>query len=63
MEQLVFTEFLNHLFGGPVLAVLNALGIHPKNPAAPITNAVAMEILCGSTNGAPQSRHLRAESH
>jgi F-type H+-transporting ATPase subunit a len=45
MEQLVFTEFLNHLFGGPVLALLHALGIHPKNPAAPITNAVAMEIL------------------
>src|SRR5712664_4396872 len=45
MEQLVFTQFLNHLFGGPVLALLNALGIHPKNPAAPITNAVAMEIL------------------
>jgi F-type H+-transporting ATPase subunit a len=45
MEQLVFTEFLNHLFGAPVLALLNALGIHPKNPAVPITNAVAMEIL------------------
>jgi F-type H+-transporting ATPase subunit a len=45
MEQLVFTEFLNHLFGGPVLALLHALGIHPRNPAAPITNAVAMEVL------------------
>ena len=45
MEQLVFTEFLNYLFGAPVLALLNALGIRPKNPAAPITNAVAMEIL------------------
>lgn len=45
MEQLVFTQFLNHLFGGPVLALLQALGIQPKNPAAPITNAVAMEIL------------------
>ncbi len=45
MEQLVFTEFLNHLFGGPVLALLHALGIQPKNPAAPITNPVAMEIL------------------
>jgi F-type H+-transporting ATPase subunit a len=45
MEQLVFTEFLNHLFGGPVLALLHAIGVHPKNPAAPITNAVAMEIL------------------
>jgi len=45
MEQLVFTKFLNHLFGAPVLALLTALGIHPKNPAAPITNALAMEIL------------------
>lgn len=45
MEQLVFTKFLNHLFGGPVLALLHALGITPKNPVAPISNAVAMEIL------------------
>ena len=45
MEQLAFTEFLNYLFGGPVLALLHALGIQPKNPAAPITNAVAMELL------------------
>jgi F-type H+-transporting ATPase subunit a len=44
MEQLAFTELLNHLFGGPVLALLHALGIHPKNPAAPITNAFAMEV-------------------
>jgi F-type H+-transporting ATPase subunit a len=45
MEQLAFTALLNHLFGGPVLALLHALGIEAKNPAAPITNAVAMEIL------------------
>jgi F-type H+-transporting ATPase subunit a len=45
MEQLAFTALLNHLFGGPVLALLQALGIQPKNPAGPITNAVAMEIL------------------
>lgn len=45
MEQLAFTELLNHLFGGPVGALLHALGISPKNPAAPITNAVAMQIL------------------
>jgi F-type H+-transporting ATPase subunit a len=44
MEQLAFTELLNHLFGSPVLALLHSLGIHPKNPAAPITNAVAMEV-------------------
>jgi F-type H+-transporting ATPase subunit a len=45
MEQLAFTQLLNHLFGAPVLALLLRLHIHPKHPAAPITNAVAMEIL------------------
>ncbi|MFI5110455.1 MAG: F0F1 ATP synthase subunit A [Terriglobales bacterium] len=45
MEQLAFTQLLNHFFGGPVLALLLRLHIHPKNPAAPITNAVAMEVL------------------
>jgi len=45
MEQLAFTQLLNHFFGGPVLALLLWLHIHPKNPAAPITNPVAMEVL------------------
>jgi F-type H+-transporting ATPase subunit a len=45
MEQLAFTQFLNHVFGGVVLSALNALGIHPKHPGAPIPNAAAMEIL------------------
>ena len=45
MEQLAFTHLLNHFFGGPVLALLLWLHIHPKNPAAPITNPVAMEVL------------------
>jgi F-type H+-transporting ATPase subunit a len=45
MEQLAFTQLLNRLFGGPALALLNALGIQPHNPAAPITNTVAMELL------------------
>jgi len=45
MEQLTFTAFLNRLFGAPVLALLQALHIHPKHPATPITNPVAMEIL------------------
>jgi F-type H+-transporting ATPase subunit a len=45
MEQLAFTQLLNHLFGAPVLALLLRLHIHPKHPAAPITNSVAMEIL------------------
>jgi F-type H+-transporting ATPase subunit a len=45
MEQLAFTAFLNHLFGAPALALLLKLHIHPKYPATPITNAVAMQIL------------------
>ena len=45
MEQLTFTAFLNHLFGPVVTSLLEALHIHPKHPATPITNPVAMEIL------------------
>jgi F-type H+-transporting ATPase subunit a len=45
MEQLAFTQFLNRVFGGIVLSLLNALGIHLKHPAAPIPNAAAMEVL------------------
>lgn len=44
-EQLPFTELLNHLFGGLAAALLRALHITPENPAAPISNIVAMEIL------------------
>ena len=45
MEQLVFTQFLNRVFGGAVLALLHAIGVAPSHPDAPISNAVAMEIL------------------
>lgn len=44
-EQLRFTQLLNHLFAGPVTALLRALHIEPRYPAAPITNPVAMEVL------------------
>jgi len=45
MEQLAFTALLNRLFGAPVLALLQALHIHPKHPATPISNPFAMELL------------------
>ena len=45
MHQLPFTALLNHLFAGPVTALLLALGIHPKHPAAPIPDHLAMQIL------------------
>lgn len=45
--QLWFTELLNRAFAGPVNAVLQALPpvFHPADPAAPISNYVAMEVL------------------
>lgn len=43
--QLLFTRFLNHLFARPVDGLLAALHIAPVSPQAPITNAVAMELL------------------
>jgi F-type H+-transporting ATPase subunit a len=45
VEQLAFTHFLNRVFGGVVTALLSALHITPAHPDAPITNAVAMQIL------------------
>jgi len=44
-EQLWFTELLNHAFAGPVTALLRALHVQPKYSEAPITNAVAMEVV------------------
>ncbi len=45
MEQLAFTQFLNHLFGAQVLALLQALHFNPNIPLAPISNSFAMEVL------------------
>jgi F-type H+-transporting ATPase subunit a len=45
MHQLPFTTLLNHLLAGPVTAFLNALGLHPAHPTAPIPDHVAMQIL------------------
>ena len=44
-HQLWFTELLNHYLGGLVTAMLRQFGIEPQYPAAPISNAVAMELL------------------
>jgi F-type H+-transporting ATPase subunit a len=44
-EQLWFTAFLNQHFAGLVTGLLRALQLEPKHPQAPITNAVAMELL------------------
>jgi F-type H+-transporting ATPase subunit a len=43
--QLLFTRLLNQMFAGPVDSLLNAVHVTPLYPRAPITNAVAMELL------------------
>ena len=44
-EQLWLTELLNRAFAGPVTALLHALRIPVDHPEAPISNAVAMQLL------------------
>jgi F-type H+-transporting ATPase subunit a len=44
-ETLAITRLLNHLFGGAVAALLQAVGVHPANPAAPINDTFALELL------------------
>ncbi len=44
-SQLFLTSILNHLFAGPVDKVLAVLHVTPQYAQAPITNAVAMELL------------------
>jgi F-type H+-transporting ATPase subunit a len=49
MPQLALTRLLNQLFGPFVGSALQALGIHPTQPQAPITDTFALELLvtCG----------------
>lgn len=44
-EQLVFTQLLNNMFHQPVSELLKALKVPVENPAAPISNTFAMELL------------------
>ena len=45
MPQLPFTHFLNSFLAGPVNSLLDAVGHPATNPAAPISNWFAMEVL------------------
>jgi len=44
-EQLWFTHLLNQLLAGVITPLLQAIGLPPKYPAAPISNFFAMEFL------------------
>jgi F-type H+-transporting ATPase subunit a len=43
-ESLALTRLLNHLFGGALTSVMQAIGVHPANPAAPIDDTFALEL-------------------
>ncbi|WP_263357585.1 F0F1 ATP synthase subunit A [Acidicapsa ligni] len=44
-ESLALTRLLNQIFGGPISSALNAIGVHPNHPTAPISDAYALELL------------------
>jgi F-type H+-transporting ATPase subunit a len=44
-EQLAITRLLNHLFGPLVASAMQAVGVHPAYPQAPIDNTFALELL------------------
>ena len=44
-HELWFTTLLNKLFAGPAAALLTALGIHVEDPAQPLPNHIAMQVL------------------
>src|SRR4051794_20665290 len=39
------TRLLNHLFGPAVAALMNLVGVHPADPARPINDTYALEVL------------------
>lgn len=39
------TQFLDHIFGPAVTALLNLVGVHPADPAYPINDTFALELL------------------
>ena len=46
-ESLWITNLLNHLFAGPIDSLMNLVRVQPANPAAPINDTFALEVLVG----------------
>jgi F-type H+-transporting ATPase subunit a len=44
-EQLALTRLLNHIFGPMIVAVMHIVGFHPAQPAAPVNDTFALELL------------------
>lgn len=45
MHAYWITRFFNHLFGPAAAALLHLVGVHPADPAMPISNAFSLELL------------------
>jgi F-type H+-transporting ATPase subunit a len=45
IESLTLTKVLNSALAGPVDALMNAVGVHPANPQAPMNDAFALELV------------------
>lgn len=45
LAKLAITHFLNHAVGGPVTHAMELVGYHPANPAAPIDDTFALELV------------------
>ena len=45
IETLALTKVVNAVLGGPASVLLNAIGVHPAHPEAPINDAFALELL------------------
>jgi F-type H+-transporting ATPase subunit a len=44
-DHLRLTRALNHLFGGPLTALLEMVGFHPRHPASPMNDGFVLELL------------------
>jgi F-type H+-transporting ATPase subunit a len=44
-ESFALTRLLNQLFGGVVSSLMQMVGVHPANPAAPISDTYTVELL------------------
>ena len=45
LSNLWFTRLLNQLFAPAVVALMNKVGVHPADPAQPISDTYALEVL------------------
>lgn len=44
-ESFALTRLLNQIFGGAVTSLMQMVGVHPSNPAAPISDTYTVELL------------------